>query len=138
LSLLKKHKIYIFLIKLKSNLKVKILSINSVSNIRDELLAIIIMQKQTLNRIREASLSSFDDQRITKDSNVSSSKFYQNCRSNKVDKFIKSEKLYISKDSSTSRKRIYEINDANYLGRIECFECYKKKYYKNECLNKHK
>ncbi len=42
-SLLEKHRIYIFLIKLKSNLKVKILDIDNVSNIRDELLTIIIM-----------------------------------------------------------------------------------------------
>jgi len=62
LSLLKKHRIYIFLIKFKSNLKVKILNIDKILNIRDKLLAIIIMQKQTLNRIREASLNSFDDQ----------------------------------------------------------------------------
>jgi len=61
LSLLEKHKIYIFLIKLKSNLKVKILDINNVLNIRDKFLAIIIMQKQTLNRIREASLNSFNN-----------------------------------------------------------------------------
>jgi hypothetical protein len=40
---------------------VKILDIDSVSNIRDELLAIIIMQEQTLNRIREADASSFRD-----------------------------------------------------------------------------
>jgi hypothetical protein len=45
LSLLKKHKIYIFLIKLKLNLKVKILNIDNVLNIRNKLLAIIIMQK---------------------------------------------------------------------------------------------
>ena len=43
LSLLEKHRIYMFLAKLKSNLKVKILGINNVLNIRDELLAIIIM-----------------------------------------------------------------------------------------------
>ena len=61
LSLLKKHRIYIFLIKFKSNLKVKILDIDNVLNIRDELLTIIIMQEQTLNRIREVNLSSFDN-----------------------------------------------------------------------------
>jgi len=60
-SLLEKHRIYIFLIKLKLNLKVKILDINIVLNIRNELLTIIIMQEQTLNRIREASLSSFNN-----------------------------------------------------------------------------
>ncbi len=138
LSLLKKHKIYIFLIKLKSNLKVKILDIDNVSNICDELLAIIIMQKQTLNRIREVDLRSFDNQRITKDSNVSLNKFYQDCRLNKIDKFIKNEKLYIFKDLSTSRKQVYEINDANYLSCIECFKCHKKKHYKNKYFNKHK
>jgi len=50
-----------FLIKLKSNLKVKILSIDNVLDIRDKLLAIIIMQKQTLNRIRKVDLNNFDN-----------------------------------------------------------------------------
>jgi len=138
LSLLEKHRVYIFLIKLKSNLKVKILNIDNVLNIRDELLVIIIMQKQTLNRIRKANLSSFNDQRITKDSNVSLNKFYQDCRLNKINKFIRNEKLYTSKDLSTSHKQFYEINNTNYLSRIECFKCHEKKHYKNECFNKYK
>ncbi len=50
-----------FLIKLKSNLKVKILGIDNVLDIRDKLLAIIIMQKQTLNRIRKVDLNNFDN-----------------------------------------------------------------------------
>jgi len=76
LSLLEKYKIYIFLTKFKSNLKVKILDIDSVLDIRDKLLIITIMQKQTLNRIREANASNFNDQQITKNFDVSSSKFY--------------------------------------------------------------
>jgi hypothetical protein len=138
LSLLKKHRIYIFLIKLKSNLKVKILNINNVSNICNKFLAIIIMQEQTLNRIRKVDLSSFNNQRVTKDSSVSLNKSYENFRSNKIDKFIRDKKLYILKDLSTSRKQVYEINDAKYLSRIKCFECYEKKHYKTKCFNKHK
>jgi len=61
LSLLEKHKIYIFLIKLKLNLKVKILSIDNVLDICDKLLTIIIIQKQTLNRIRKVDSSSFNN-----------------------------------------------------------------------------
>jgi len=76
LSLLEKYKIYIFLTKFKSNLKVKILDIDSVLDISDKLLIITIMQKQTLNRIREANASNFNDQQITKNFDVSSSKFY--------------------------------------------------------------
>jgi hypothetical protein len=138
LSLLKKHRIYIFLIKLKSNLKVKILDINNVLNTRDELLAIVIMQEQTLNRIRKIDLSSFDNQQVTKDSNVSLSKSYENCRLDKINKFIKNKKLYILKNLSTLRKRIYKISDAKYLSRIKCFEYHEKKHYKTKCLNKHK
>ncbi len=41
--LLEKHRIYMFLIKFKSNLKVKILDIDSVLNTRDKLLIIIII-----------------------------------------------------------------------------------------------
>jgi len=127
-----------FLIKLKSNLKVKILGIDSLLSIRDELLAMIIMQEQTLNRTREASASNFNDQRNTKDSNVSLSKSHQDRHLNKINKFIKNEKLYILKESSTSHKRVYEINDANYLSCVECYECHEKRHYKLDCFNKHK
>jgi len=61
LSLLKKHRIYMFLVKLKSNLKIKILDIDSLLSICDELLAMIIMQEQTLNRTRKASASNFNN-----------------------------------------------------------------------------
>jgi len=60
-SLSKEHRIYMFLVKLKLNLKVKILGIDSLLNTCDELLAMIIMQEQTLNRTREADASSFSD-----------------------------------------------------------------------------
>jgi hypothetical protein len=40
---------------------VKILDIDNVLDIRDKLLAIIIMQKQTLNRIRKVDLNNFDN-----------------------------------------------------------------------------
>ena len=91
-----------------------------------------------LNCTRKANLSNFNNQQVTKDFNVSLDKSYQNCRLNKIDKFIKNKKLYISKDLSTLHKRIYEINNANYLSRIKCFKYYKKRYYKNKCFNKHK
>jgi len=76
LSLLKKHRTYIFLVKLKLDLKVKILDIDSVLNIRDKFLTITIMQEQTLNCTRKANASNFDNQRVTKNSNIFSSKFY--------------------------------------------------------------
>ncbi len=63
---------------------------------------------------------------ITKDFNVSLNKSYENCRLDKIDKFIKNKKFYISKNSSTSHKRVYEISDAKYLSRIKCFKCYEK------------
>jgi len=76
LLLLKKYKIYIFLTKLKSNLKVKILNINNILNTCNKLLTIIIMQKQILNCICKASLSNFDNLQVTKDSNIFLNKFY--------------------------------------------------------------
>jgi len=91
-----------------------------------------------LNCTCEANANNFSDQQITKDSNLFLSKFYQNCRSNKINKSIKSEKFYIFKDSSTLRKQIYEINNANYLSYIKYFEYYKKKYYKIKYFNKYK
>ncbi len=75
---------------------------------------------------------------MTKNFNVFLSKSYENCRSNKIDKFIRNEKLYTFKDLSTLRKRIYEISNAKYLSRIKCFKCHEKKHYKMKCLNKYK
>ncbi len=75
---------------------------------------------------------------MTKDFNVSLDKFYEDCRSNKVNKFIKDKKLYTFKNLSTSHKRVYEISNAKYLSRIKCFKCYKKRHYKMKCFNKHK
>ena len=43
-----KHKIMIFLTKLKQNLKFKILSIDNVSKSRKNILTLIIMQKKTI------------------------------------------------------------------------------------------
>jgi len=61
LLLLKKHRIYIYLTKLKSNLKVKILDIDNVSNICDKLLTITIIQEQTLNRTCKVDASNFNN-----------------------------------------------------------------------------
>jgi len=61
LLFLTKYRIYMFLIKFKLNLKVKILDIDNVSNICNKLLAIIIIQKQTLNCICEVNVSNFNN-----------------------------------------------------------------------------
>ena len=45
-----KHKIMIFLTKLKQNLKSKILNIDSVSRSRKNILTLTIMQKKTMKR----------------------------------------------------------------------------------------
>jgi len=130
-----KYRIYIFLVKFKSDLKVKILDIDSVSNTCNKFLTIIIMQKQTLNCTRETDISSFRNQQITKNSDISLDRSNQNCCSNNIDKSIKSEKYFIFKNLSILYKRVYEISNANYLSYIKYFEYYKKKYYKKKCFN---
>jgi len=117
---------------------VKILDIDSISNTRDKLLTITIMQEQTLNRTRETDANSFENQRVTKSSDIFSDRSNQNCCSNNIDKFIRNKKYSIFKDLSTLRKQIYEISNVNYLSRVEYFEYYKKRYYKKKCFNQHK
>ena len=108
LSLSKEHKIYIFLAKLKSKLKSKILDIDNVSNTQKKLLIITIMQKQNINRLCVASEITQNKLRIIKDSNISLNKSYQErC----FEKSIKDKKLYIFKNLTTSRKQIYKIID---------------------------
>ena len=51
----KHHRVNIFLIKLTFRLKDKLLNINNISNNREKILIIIIMQKKTLKRVRQTS-----------------------------------------------------------------------------------
>jgi hypothetical protein len=71
---------------------------------------------------------------MTKNSNVSLDKSYENRRSNKIDKFIRNKKFYTFKNLSTSHKQVYEINNTKYLSRIKCFKCHKKNITKRSIL----
>jgi len=135
LLLSEKYRIYIFLIKFKSNLKVKILDIDSISNICNKFLTIIIIQEQTLNCTRKIDANSFENQQITKNSDTFSDKSNQNCCSDNINKFIRNKKYSIFKNLSILRKQIYKISNANYLSRIKYFEYYKKRYYKKKYFN---
>ncbi len=76
LSLSKKYKIYIFLAKLKSKLKSKILNIDNISNMREKLLTIVIMQKQNINCLRITNKTTQNKSRIIKNSNIFLNKIY--------------------------------------------------------------
>ena len=68
MSLAKLIEHFFFLFKLRSNLKQKILSINSVFDTREEILKIVIMQEKNLKRSRE------DDEHSNFNSNSNSNR----------------------------------------------------------------
>ena len=63
LDFLKHHRINIFLTKLKSKLKNKLLNINTIIKIREEILTQKIMQKKTLKRQYKSDRNNYDNEK---------------------------------------------------------------------------
>ena len=74
------HKAFIFFVKFRFELKQKILNIDNVSNIRKNILNVVIMQKKNLKRQRENDdISNFNQNRNDeKFKNFENDKFSQN------------------------------------------------------------
>ena len=81
---IQKHKIMIFLTKLKQNLKFKILSINNVSRSRENILILIIMQKKTIKyNQRDVNAADADHQNRNYKNFKNNFKFKKNKSNNK-------------------------------------------------------
>ena len=82
-----KHKIMIFLTKLKQNLKFKILNIDNVSKSRKNILTLIIMQKKTMKRNqREKNVIDADHHNENNKNFKNNFKFKKNKSNNKFDR----------------------------------------------------
>ena len=137
----KTHRAFIFLIKLKFNLKKKILDIDQISKTRESMLKVIVMQKKNLKRARE------------NDDNNSNSNFNQNQNSIKFKKF-KNNKFQQQqqfrqnnnqfdrkrqKKKQTFNKRFRDVFNANVtfvdMSKIQCYDCDKYEHYKFQCFD---
>ena len=120
------------LIKLRSKLKNKILSTDDVSKTREEILAMIIMQKKTLKRTRHASENYFEHVNrdiYTRDQSTNSQtsnrdRFYSNRdRDSDHDDFDNSNNF----ETQTTQKRRFDAIEFNEKSDT-CFYCCRKKH----------
>ena len=127
-----KHKIMIFLMKLKQDLKSKILSIDSVSRSRKNILALTIMQKKTMKRNqRDKGATDADHQNESHKGFKSNFKFEKNKSDNKFERHNggatarDNGKFGDFRDNSKSFKKLKdEIDDKEF----NCFICGKSKH----------
>ena len=128
----KNHRAHIFLVKLKSKLKNKILSTSDVSKTREEILAMIIMQKKTLKRTRHASDNHFEHasrDTHTRDQSTNSQssnrdRFYSNRdRDFDHDDFDNNDNF----ETQTTQKRRFDAIEFNEKSDI-CFYCHRKRH----------
>ena len=133
----KMYKIYIFLIKLKSNLKNKILSIDNVSTTREKILTQIIMQKKIMKRSREAD---FDENYNDKDKIAN--KFDDRKFENRSNRLVVSKLAYNDEKSNNSRhfqnRKRFESAKNFDEKKDHCFLYNKLNHWKNEFFNREK
>ena len=130
------HKIMLFLIKLISILKNKLLIMKNVFNIKEIILFKIIIQKITLSRTREN-----DDNHNFQQKN---NKFFEHQfnRNQQFDKFRhfnnfkKNDKSENYFDAQAQNKRTHAKikNEKN----NHCFECYKSGHFHRNCFERNK
>ena len=110
-SFKKKHKTNFFLVKLRSKLKNKILNINNVFKLREEILIMIIIQKNILNRNRAEG--GFNNQNSFKNFNKFKKRKSQN-DSNSDFKSLKKDNDAITRAFNNDIKRnVYIYDDRN-------------------------
>ena len=130
------HRAMLFLIKLTSVLKNKLLIMRNVSNIRKTILFKVIMQEITLSRTREDDGNSNNQHKSNK---FFDNQFNRNQQSDKVrhfNKFEKNEKSNNHFNTQTNNKRTHAKmkNEKNNC----CFECHKSEHFHRDCSKKNK
>ena len=117
------HKANFFLIKLRSELKNKILSINNVFKLREEILIMIIMQENILNRSR--AKDGFNNQNSFKNSNRSKKRKFQDDSNSNFKSFKEDDDVITRASDNDIKRNVYTHNDRN---NDVCVHCEKKGY----------
>ena len=118
-----KHKTNFFFVKLRLKLKNKILSIDNVFKLREEILIMIIMQENILNRNRAGG--GFNNQSSFKNFNGFKKRKSQN-DSNSDFKFFKGDNDVTARVSDSDTKRNVHTHDDR--SNDMCVHCEKKDY----------
>ena len=130
------HRVMLFLIKLISMLKNKLLIMRNVFNIKKIILFKVIMQKIILSCTREGGDNHNFQQ---KDNKFFEHQFNRNQQSDKFWHFNnseKSDKLENHSDAQTQNKRTHAKmkNEKNNC----CFECHKSDHFHRDCFERNK
>ena len=130
------HRVMLFLAKLISVLKNKLLIIRNVSNIRKIILFKTIMQEITLSRTREGGDNSNNQHKNNK---FFDNQFNRNQQSDKARHFNKFEKesksdSYFNTPTVNKRTHAKMKNEKN----NRYFECHKSEHYHRDCSEKNK
>ena len=130
------HKAMLFLTKLTSVLKNKLLIMKNVSNTRKTILFKIIMQETTLSRTRESDDNSNNQHKNNKFFDNQFNRNQQSDKARHFNKFEKSGKSDNHFNTSTINKRTHAEmkNEKNNC----CFECHKSRHYHRNCSEKNK
>ena len=132
-------RVYVFLTKLKHELKEKIFIIEQVSETRQRILFIAILQKKILTRERENDENENHEKNSKKQKKQKSNEDFNNInRSQNQSQPNQSSKKNDSNEqfhAKTKNKR--KRNEANH-SHLTCFDCDEKSHIKSECSNKHK
>ena len=134
-----KHKIMIFLTKLKQNLKFKILNIDNVSRSRKNILTLTIMQKKTMKcNQRKKNIIDVNHYNKSNKNFKNNFKFEKNKLNNKFDYYNDDattrddDKFNDFRDNSKSFKKLKNEIDNR---KFNYFIYEKSKHWKNQCSN---
>ena len=111
LSFEKKYKTNFFLVKLRSELKNKILNINNVFKLRKKILIMIIMQKNILNRSRAGD--EFNNQNLFKNFNESKKRKSQNDLNSNFKSFKKDDDVITRVFNNDIKRNVHTHNNRN-------------------------
>ena len=130
------HKIMLFLTKLTSMLKNKLLIIKNVSNIKEIILFKIIMQKITLGRTREADDNHNFQQKNNKFSEHQFNRNQQFDKSQHFNNFEKNDKSENHFNAQAQNKRTHAKikNEKN----NRCFKCHKSDHFHRNYFERNK
>ena len=107
----KKHKANFFFIKFKSKLKNKILNIDNVFKLRKEILIMIIMQENILNRNRAEG--EFNNQSSFKNFNESKKRKFQNDSNSDFKLFKKNGDAITRAFDNDTKRNVHTHNNRN-------------------------
>ena len=129
------HKTFIFFVKLRFEFKQKILNIDNVSNIRKNILNVVIMQKKNLKRQRENNdnLNFNQNRNDEKFKNFESDKFQQN-NQNQQQQFRQINQFKQKSFTQATNKRFRKFDSSKIFFEVECYNCDKKKHIKFNCF----